>query len=238
MAERAHRSEIRRRRVPIVGLAASDSSLTVLTSLLGAVTAESGLCFVVAMSVDSLETDGLCHRLQQFTALPVAPACDRQPLAPGHVYVLPQRQPFVIERGIFRLNHAIADSEHGTIDPFFRSLATDPGDRAAVIVLSGSGTEGAIGMRAVKAAGGLSIAQTPESAAQPENAAAHRSDSQSILSIIRAHTGRDIRGYKPRMLWQRIERRMRVQAFSDTRRYADALHTHPSCIDRLGRTIS
>lgn len=64
MVAGAHRSAVRRRRVPIVGLAASDSSLTALTSVLGTVGAESDLCFVVVLALGSAETEGLSDRLQ------------------------------------------------------------------------------------------------------------------------------------------------------------------------------
>jgi chemotaxis methyl-accepting protein methylase/signal transduction histidine kinase len=277
VVEGAHRRAVRRRRAPIVGLAASSSSLTVLKVLFGDLTADCRVCFVVAMSFDSPETAELPDRLRAFTALPITMACERRPLEPGHIYVLPQRQPFTIERGVFRLNHSPADHEsHGGIDRFFRSLATDQGDRAAAIVLSGPGAEAAIGTREVKAVGGLAIAQAPETATEPEmpnNAIAlgaidsilapeqmaaalrafaawpnrrgssaekrqaHAEDLQSILSIVHAHTGRDFRGYKPQLLWRRIERRMRLQTFSDAGLYAAALHAQPACADRLSSDL-
>ena len=276
MVEEAHHRAVSRRHAPIVGLAASGSSLTALKALFGAVTADCNLCFVVAMSVDSAAKPVLPERLRGVTALKVAAAADRQPLEAGHVYVLPREQLFTIERGAFRLNGASADDSPGRIDPFFRSLATDQRDRAIAIVLSGSGSEGAIGAREVKAAGGLTIAQTPESAADPSmpnsaiaigaadlillpermpaalvafatppsgpgsaprRATTQMDDLQSILSIVQAHTGRDFRGYKPRLLWQRIERRMRLQTFSDAGRYAAALHANPACIERLSHDL-
>src|SRR6187402_3738195 len=169
MAGRVHHRQVRRRRAPIVGLAASASSVPALQAVLGAITADCELSFVVATSLDSGDKRVLPDRLREVTALKVAAAQDRQPLEPGHVYVLPRGQLFTIDRGAFRLNHSRArDDSHGRIDPFFRSLAADQGDRAIAIVLSGTGTEGAIGAREVKAAGGLAIAQTPESAADPD----------------------------------------------------------------------
>ena len=245
--------------------------------MLGAITPDCEFSFVIAPSLDSGDKRVLPDQLREVTALKVAAAQDRQPLEPGHVYVLPRGQLFTIERGAFRLNHSLArDDSHGRIDPFFRSLAADQGDRAIAIVLSGTGTEGALGAREVKAAGGLAIAQTPESATHPDMPASaiaigavdlvlrpdrmpaallafaaspsrtgaapgrtpsRTDDLQSILSIVRAHTGRDFRGYRPELLWQRIERRMRLQAFSDAGAYAAALHANPDDIDRLSTDL-
>ena len=277
MAGRAHHRAVRRRRAPIVGLAASASSVPALQALFGAVSADCDLCFVVAMSLDSGDTRVLPDQLREVTALKVEMAQDRQALEPGHVYVLPPGQRFTIERGVFCQSHSPAhDDWHGRIDPCFRSLAADQGDRAIAIVLSGTGTEGAIGAREVKAAGGLAIAQTPESAADPEmpnsaiafgavdlvlrpermpevlfalaapparpgaapgRTASRSDDLQSILSIVRAHTGRDFRGYRPELLWPRIERQMRLQACSDAGGYAAALHANPDDIDRLSNDL-
>lgn len=276
MEARAHHRAVRRRRAPIVGLAASASSVPALQALFGAISADCELCFVVAMSLDSGDKRVLPDQLHEVTALKVSPARDRQPLEPGHVYVLPREQRFTVERGVFRLSHSLArDDSHGRIDPFFRSLAADQGDRAIAIVLSGTGTEGAIGAREVKAAGGLAIAQTPESAADPDmpNSAiaigavdlvlrpermpealfafaappsragafgrtpARPDDLQSILSIVRAHTGRDFRGYRSELLWPRIERRMRLQTCRDAGEYAAALQADPDGIDRLSTDL-
>src|SRR5690349_19872455 len=99
LAGRVHHRAVRRRRAPIVGLAASASSVPELQALLGAITADCELCFVVVMSLDSGDKRVLPDRLRKVTALNVAAAQDRQPLEPGHVYVLPREQLFTIEHG-------------------------------------------------------------------------------------------------------------------------------------------
>src|SRR5262249_23746585 len=82
--------------------------------------------------------------------------------------IIPPNRHLTIEQGLIRLREPVdRRGLRGTIDHFFRSLAEDQHERAICIILSGTGTEGTLGARAVKAEGGMVMAQAPETAGQP-----------------------------------------------------------------------
>ncbi|MDX1532222.1 MAG: CheR family methyltransferase, partial [Rhodothermales bacterium] len=90
---------------------------------------------------------------------------DGVPVEPGHVYVIPPGKRLTLEDGALRLSEP--PKPHGRrapIDDFFRSLAADRGERAVCVVLSGTGTDGSVGLKTVKEAGGLTMAQDPADA--------------------------------------------------------------------------
>ena len=105
--------------------------------------------------------------LARSTPLSVEQARDRQPLEADHVYVIPPNRTLTLDQGLIHL-HEVADRRglRGTIDHFLRSLAADQGANAVAVVLSGIGTEGTLGARAVKGEGGLVMAQAPNTASQ------------------------------------------------------------------------
>ena len=91
---------------------------------------------------------------------------------PDHVYVIAPDQELTIREGVVHTNKPTAPRGHRhPVDSFFRSLAEDQGERAIAIILSGTGTNGSLGLRFIKAEGGIALAQDPESAAFPGHAA-------------------------------------------------------------------
>jgi two-component system CheB/CheR fusion protein len=129
--------------------------------------AQTGLVFVVVVHLDPEHRSFMPELLSQVTGLAVEQARDYQRLEVDHVYVIPPNRTLTVDRGLIRLQR-VAERRwlHGSIDHFFRSLAESEGERAVAIVLSGTGMEGSLGARAVKAAGGFVMAQAPETAAQ------------------------------------------------------------------------
>jgi two-component system CheB/CheR fusion protein len=152
----------------VVGIGASAGGLEALKAFFGAMPPRTGLVFVVVVHLDPTHESLMPELLSHVTGLSVEPARDRQPLETDHVYVIPPNRTLTIDQGLLRVNE-VADrrSLRGAIDHFFRSLAEAERDRAVAIVLSGTGTEGTLGARAVKAEGGLVMAQAPDTAAQP-----------------------------------------------------------------------
>lgn len=150
---------------PVVGIGASAGGLEALRKLFGAMPPKTGLVFVVVVHLDPDHRSHMPELLAHATRLAVHQARDRQPLEVDHVYVIPPNHTLTVDGGLIRLQE-VADRRglHGSIDIFFRSLATAEGDRAVAIVLSGTGTEGSLGARAVKAVGGLVMAQALETA--------------------------------------------------------------------------
>jgi two-component system CheB/CheR fusion protein len=130
--------------------------------------AGTGMTFVVVVHLDPTHESFMPELLSRSTTLKVEQARDRQPLERDHVYIVPPNRFLTLDQGLIRLQEPIdRRALRGTIDHFFRSLADAERERAIGIILSGTGTEGTLGLKAIKAENGLVIAQTPESASQP-----------------------------------------------------------------------
>jgi two-component system, chemotaxis family, CheB/CheR fusion protein len=128
---------------------------------------DSGLTFVVVVHLDPSHESFMPELLARGTSLNVEAARDRQPMLPNCVYMIPPNRHLTIEQGLIRLREPVdRRGLRGTIDHFFRSLAADQHERSICIILSGTGTEGTLGARAVKAEGGMVMAQAPETAGQ------------------------------------------------------------------------
>jgi two-component system CheB/CheR fusion protein len=155
-------------RPSVIGIGASAGGLEALKAFFGAMPPKTGLVFVVVVHLDPTHESLMPELLAHTTGLAVEQARDRAPLEVDHVYVIPPNRTLTIDQGLLRVRE-VADrrSLRGAIDHFFRSLAEAEGHRAVAIVLSGTGTEGTLGARAVKAEGGLVMAQAPDTAAQP-----------------------------------------------------------------------
>ncbi len=150
-------------RFPVVGIGASAGGLAAFTQFLKALPANSGMAFVLTQHLDPSFPSELTHILSSATTLPVTTARDGEPVAPDHVYVLPSDALLTISQG--RLHLAPRTDGHPfAIDHFLISLGTDQGRNAIGIVLSGSGSDGAQGLQAIKAAGGITFAQEPGTA--------------------------------------------------------------------------
>src|SRR5262249_21217505 len=94
------------------------------------------------------------------TAMPVVPARNDERIEPDHVYVLASNTIITVQRGRLRLRpHQGTVREHHTIDVFLASLAEYAGENAVGIILSGLGTDGTLGAKAIKEKGGLTVAQ-------------------------------------------------------------------------------
>jgi two-component system, chemotaxis family, CheB/CheR fusion protein len=152
----------------IVGIGASAGGLEALKKFFTAMPARTDLVFVVVVHLDPSHKSFMAELLAHVTGLAVEEAHDRQPLEIDHVYVIPPNRTLTIDQGMIRVQE-VADRRglRGSIDHFFRSLAESERERAIAIVLSGTGTEGTLGARAIKAEGGLVIAQLPDTATQP-----------------------------------------------------------------------
>ena len=150
----------------IVGLGASAGGQDAFARFLAAVPADTGMAFVLVQHLDPHQRSLLAELAQRHTTLPVQEIEEGQRAQPNSVYVIPPNHNIDLLHGIFHLTPL--DTVPGprlTIDHFFQSLAQDQGERAVGIVLSGSGSDGAHGVRLLKAEGSLTLAQTPATAA-------------------------------------------------------------------------
>lgn len=152
--------------VPVVGIGASAGGLEALEAFFGGVPADSGLGFVVVQHLDPTHDTILAELLQRRTTMPVAEATDNTTVEPDHVYVIPPNREMTLSGGGV-LHLAVPPSARGhrlPIDVFLRTLAADQADSGVAVILSGMGTDGTLGVKAVKEAGGLVLAQTPADA--------------------------------------------------------------------------
>lgn len=112
--------------------------------------------------------DTLERFLRQYSPLPVEEAHDKTPIQPGHLYFAPADYHLMCEESHFALTtDAVVSYARPSIDVFFETVGEVYGERAAGVLLSGSGHDGAAGIVAIKRRGGLTLVQTPESAASP-----------------------------------------------------------------------
>lgn len=152
-------------RFPVVGLGASAGGLEALEAFYRAVPEDCGMAFIVVMHQSPNEVSLLPELLQKCTRMPVVPANDGVKLAANQVYIAPPGAKLELSNGRLRLSHDSGLHELPLpIDFFFRSLAADQKERAVAIVLSGTGTDGSLGVREIKALSGVVMVEDPESA--------------------------------------------------------------------------
>ena len=161
---------------PIVAIGASAGGLEAIRQLFGRVPTDTGMAFVVIQHLDPSRPSLLASVLGTELRMPVVEVADGMAAQPDHVYVIPPDADLDVHGRILRLVERGAGSRlHLPIDAFMTALAEDQPDRCIGVVLSGSGSDGTEGLRAIRAAGGLALAQAPESAqfrSMPESAIA------------------------------------------------------------------
>lgn len=158
-----------RKRVPVssfyvVGLGASAGGLEALRGFFEAVPAKSGAAFVVIQHLSPDHPSQMVELLATHTPAPVHQIEDGVTIQPDHVYIIPPGKCVKIFRGQLLLFDPEKRAPHLPIDQFFRSLAEDCGELAIVIALSGTGSDGTLGVRAIKEAGGMVMVQDEASA--------------------------------------------------------------------------
>jgi two-component system CheB/CheR fusion protein len=150
---------------PVVALGASAGRLDTFRKLFAALPANCGMAFVLIQHLDSKHKSMMVELLAAHTAMPVVQITDGMLVERDHVYLNPPGTCLAIAAGTLRLSKPL--DRHGArmpFDFFLRSLAEECGERAICAILSGTGTDGSLGLKAVKEKGGLVIVQDPEEA--------------------------------------------------------------------------
>ena len=150
---------------PVVGLGASAGGLDAFRRLLAVLPAGTGMAFILIQHLDPTHASMMVDLLAGHTPMKVQQAADGMPLEPEHVYLIPPGAYLSIRGGALRLSQP--RERHGArlpFDFFLRSLAEELGERAICVILSGTGGDGSLGLKAVKEKGGLVIAQDPNEA--------------------------------------------------------------------------
>lgn len=150
---------------PIVGIGASAGGLEALELFFRHVPLGCDLAFVVVQHLDPTQKGVMVELLQRLTPMPVAQAKERLRVEPGHVYVIPPNKNLAILKGVL---HLFAPVEPRglrlPIDFFLRSLADDQKENSVGVILSGMGSDGMLGMRAIKDSAGACFVQDPATA--------------------------------------------------------------------------
>jgi len=150
---------------PIVGIGASAGGLEAFTQLLAYLPNDTGMAFVLVQHLDPKHESMLTELLSRATMMPVSQVKDGMPAEPDHVYVIPPNTNMAILHGILHLMpRAATHGQHLPIDYFLRSLAEDQKSRAIGVILSGTASDGALGLKAIKADGGITFAQDEKTA--------------------------------------------------------------------------
>jgi len=151
---------------PVVGIGASAGGLAAFEAFLSAMPADrnSGMAFVFVQHLAPDHKSILADLIKRYTAMRVFEVEDGMTVLPDCAYIIPPNCDMAFLNGALQLLEPAAPRGlRLPIDFFFRSLAQDRHERAVCIVLSGTGSDGTQGVRAVKAEGGMAMAQTPES---------------------------------------------------------------------------
>jgi two-component system, chemotaxis family, CheB/CheR fusion protein len=151
--------------IPVVGIGGSAGSLEAFKTFFTNMPDDSGAAFVVIQHLAPKHESLLAELLAQHTRMRVVQARDALPVEPNRVYVIPPNQ-YLQSRGraLYLTEPVTHDGIRMPIDFFFRSLAEDLQERAICILFSGAGSDGTLGVRAIRGAGGLTIAQDPVTA--------------------------------------------------------------------------
>lgn len=161
---------------PIVGIGASAGGLEAISELLTHLPTNTGMAFVFVSHLDPAHISKIDEILVRKTSMPVAEIKNNMRSLPDHLYIIPANTSLKIVNHKFKISPRMeSQGIHLPIDTFFVSLAKDQQSKCIGIILSGTASDGTHGLEAIKAAGGLTIAQNPKSAkydGMPRNAIA------------------------------------------------------------------
>jgi two-component system CheB/CheR fusion protein len=149
----------------VVGVGASAGGLDAFRQLLKALPADTGLAYVFVQHLDPRHESVLAELLSKSTSMPVAEVKGDVRVEANRVYILPPSRDIVLAEGTLKLvPRTKTGGQHMPIDYFLRTLAAVQGARSIGVILSGMASDGTLGLKAIKAEGGIAFAQDPDSA--------------------------------------------------------------------------
>ncbi len=152
---------------PIVGMGSSAGGLEACRRFLSAVPSDCRMAFILVQHLDPLHKSMMVDLLSTDTRIPVCEASDGMAVLPGNVYVIPPSSFIALEAGTLRVTDPdVGNGRKLPVDYLFHSLASQLKEKAMVVVLSGSGSDGTLGSLAVRNAGGLVMVQDLREAGQ------------------------------------------------------------------------
>lgn len=154
-------------RFPVVGIGASAGGLDAFKKLLKAIPEDSGMAYVLVQHLDPNHESMLVELLQKVTPIPVLEITNDIKVQPDHIYIIPSNKMMIATDGVLELSPRPSKNKNERnlpIDLFFTSLAEVHQSHAIGVVLSGTATDGTIGLKAIKDHGGITFAQDEQSA--------------------------------------------------------------------------
>lgn len=150
---------------PVVGIGSSAGGLSAFTELLKVLPINIGMAFILMQHLDPKHISLLPELMKRATRIPVIEASDDLRIKPNHIYVMPPNRSLKLMNGVLHLMpRPDKHGKHLPIDDFLNSLAEDYQTNAIGVILSGTGSDGTLGMQAIKTAGGIIFAQSEDSA--------------------------------------------------------------------------
>ena len=144
---------------PIIGVGASAAGLEAFSKMLKALPEDTGMAFVLVQHLAPTHASALAEILGRVTKIPVTQVRDQSKVEPNHVYVIPPDRSMILVGGVLQLLQREVHGIHHPIDQFFRSLAQEQKHQAIGVVLSGTASDGMMGLEEIKAEGGITFAQ-------------------------------------------------------------------------------
>jgi len=148
----------------VVGVGASVGGVDAFRALVANLPGAPGMAIVLVSHLDLTTYADILDSLAKATPMPVIEARHQMALEAGCIYTIPPNTTMLLTEGRLDLGPRLPQGLHLPIDAFFRSLAIDQRSRAIGVILSGTGSDGALGLQAIKAEGGITFAQDPETA--------------------------------------------------------------------------
>lgn len=150
---------------PVVGIGASAGGLEAFKKLLKAIPEDSGMAYILVQHLDPAHESILAELLQRVTKIPVQEITDNIHVVPDHIYIIPSNKLLTATDGVLQLSARLPKGHRNLpIDVFFTSLAEVHQSHAIGVVLSGTATDGTLGLKAIKDQGGITFAQEQQSA--------------------------------------------------------------------------
>jgi two-component system, chemotaxis family, CheB/CheR fusion protein len=157
---------------PVVGIGASAGGLEAIKALLSHLPSKTGMAYVVVQHLDPNHASLLPELLARATPLPINEVEEGMVVEPDCVYICPPNAELTLTARVFQLSSFSPSRQKsgrtGVIDRFLTSLAATQGRQAVGVLLSGTGSDGTVGLQAIRAAGGITFAQNPAGAAFPQ----------------------------------------------------------------------
>ena len=151
---------------PVIAVGASAGASAPIIELIRALPATIPAAVVIVQQLMQQRDSGLAALLAKATVIPVLEISDGLRLQPGHIHIFPPDRELELDQGVFRLSAGNTWDPHFSIDRFFQSLARDQKGYAIGVLLAGTGSDGVLGLGAIKSAGGITLVQASADAQQ------------------------------------------------------------------------